>query len=63
MTQELPANETPARPDIDENGVDRAQIREMLELTPIERLRRMQDFVNAVRRIRAVNGIEEPSAR
>jgi hypothetical protein len=29
----------PTEPDLDENGVDRAQIREMLALTPEERLR------------------------
>lgn len=34
-----------AVPDIDENGVDRAQIRAMLELTPMERLRRLSAFV------------------
>jgi hypothetical protein len=45
-----------AEPDIDENGVDRAQIRAMLALTPSERLRRMQEFVEAALRIREANG-------
>ena len=45
----------PAEPDIDENGVDRAQIREMLALTPSERLRRVQAFVEAAMRIREAN--------
>lgn len=53
----------PAPPDIDENGVDRAQIREVLELTPLERLRRVEGYVNAVRKIWALNGIEERPAR
>ena len=45
----------PAEPDIDENGVDRAQIRAMLALTPSERLRRVQAFVEAAMRIREAN--------
>jgi hypothetical protein len=45
----------PPEPDIDENGVDRAQIREMLALTPSERLRRVQGFVEAALRIREAN--------
>ena len=44
-----------ARPDIDENGVDRAQIREMLRLTPEERLRRVEAFVEAALEIRELN--------
>jgi hypothetical protein len=46
---------TPVDPDIDENGVDRAQIRAMLALTPSERLRRVQEFVEAAMRIREAN--------
>jgi hypothetical protein len=42
-------------PDIDENGVDRSQIRAMLALTPSERLRRVQEFVEAAMRIREAN--------
>jgi hypothetical protein len=34
-----PRDDTPAAPDIDENGVDREQIRAMLRLTPEERPR------------------------
>ncbi len=45
----------PDAPDIDENGVDRAQIREMLRLSPEERLRRVEDFVECVFEIRAIN--------
>lgn len=35
---------------------DVSQIRERLQLTPTERLRAAQDFVNTVFRIRAQNG-------
>jgi hypothetical protein len=42
----------PANPDVDENGVDRAQIREMLRLTPEERLRRVEEFVEDALEIR-----------
>jgi hypothetical protein len=45
----------PPEPDIDENGVDRAQIRAMLALSPSERLRRVQEFVEAAMRIREAN--------
>lgn len=45
----------PANIDIDENGVDRAQIRAMLELTPEERLLRVEEFVESVREIRELN--------
>jgi hypothetical protein len=46
---------TPTEPDIDEAGVDRAQIRAMLALTPTERLRRVQEFVESAMRIREAN--------
>jgi hypothetical protein len=42
-------------PDIDENGVDRAQIRAMLELTPVERLRLVEEFVESALEIRELN--------
>ncbi len=45
----------PIRPDIDENGVDRAQIRAMLALTPEERLRRIEEFVDSALEIRELN--------
>ena len=45
-----------AAPDIDASGVDRAQIRAMLALTPEERLRRVQEFVEAALEIRELNG-------
>ena len=46
----------PAPPDLDENGVDLAQIREMLALTPAERLLVIQNLVDSVAEIRALNG-------
>jgi hypothetical protein len=41
-------------PDIDAQGVDRGQIRSMLALTPEERLRRMQEYVESVSAIRGL---------
>ena len=56
MTTRSPHEDTdPEAPDIDENGVDRAQIREMLALTPEERLKRVEDFVEAALEIRELN--------
>ncbi len=46
----------PAETDIDENGVDRAQIREMLDLTPVERLLVVQNFADSIEEIRRLNG-------
>jgi pyocin large subunit-like protein len=40
---------------VDDNGIDRAQIRRMLDLTPEERLRRVQEFAEAVLGIRELN--------
>lgn len=44
-----------ATPDIDENGVDRAQIRAMLQLTPEERLSRVEEFIESMIEIRQLN--------
>jgi hypothetical protein len=41
---------------MDENGVDLAQIRAMLDLTPAERLSRMTAFIESLLAIRARNG-------
>ena len=46
----------PCEPDIDENGIDRAQIRALLDLTPAERLSQVASFMNALLEIRARNG-------
>ena len=40
---------------IDANGVDRAQIREMLRLSPEQRLQRVQEFVESMHHIRELN--------
>jgi hypothetical protein len=50
-----PPDDTPAVPDIDENGVDRAQIRAMLRLTPEARLRLVEEFVESAQEIRDLN--------
>ena len=46
----------PCEPDIDANGVDLAQIREMLDLTPAERLLVIQNLADSIAEIRALNG-------
>jgi hypothetical protein len=59
MAQSHGSSADPCEPDIDENGVDRAQIRQMLELTPAERLLVIQNLADSVAEIRRLNG---PSA-
>ncbi len=44
-----------ASPDIDEAGVDRAQIRAMLALSPEDRLRVVEEYVDSVLAIRTAN--------
>ena len=56
MTRGTPhPDATPEPPGLDENGVDRAQIRQMLQLTPEERLRRAEEFLNSALEIREWN--------
>ena len=43
------------QPDIDAAGVDRAQIRAILKLTPEERLRRVEEHVESILEIREIN--------
>ncbi len=43
-------------PDLDDSGVDLAQIREMLDLTPAERLLVIQNLTDSIAEIRALNG-------
>jgi hypothetical protein len=45
-----------ARTQIDEDGIDRAQIRAMLALSPEERLKRVEEFVESMLEIRELNG-------
>ena len=47
--------ESPCEPDIDENGVDLAQIRQMLDLPPVERLLAIQGLVDSIVEIRSLN--------
>lgn len=53
-------DDAPAASDIDENGVDRAQIRAMLALSPEERLRKLQEFVAGIAEIRELNEGRRP---
>ena len=43
----------PSKPDFDESGVDLAQVRAMLDLTPAERLTRVSDFTGSLLAARA----------
>ena len=54
--QSTGSNLVPSEPDIDENGVDRAQIREMLDLTPAERLLVIENLADSIAEIRRLNG-------
>ena len=47
--------ESPCEPDIDENGVDLAQIRQMLDLPPVERLLVSERLVDSITEIRSLN--------
>jgi len=47
--------------EVDSNGVDRAQIRRQLKLSPAERLRSLESFLTSVLRIR--RGIRPRSRR
>ncbi|HTO86756.1 MAG TPA: hypothetical protein VMR54_04400 [Thermoanaerobaculia bacterium] len=54
MTAE-PPSDPPRAPDIDENGVDREQIRAMIRLAPEQRLRLVEEFVESALEIRERN--------
>ena len=61
MTDEVVApTPAPREPDIDENGVDLAQIRAMLDRKPGERLSLVTEFMNSLVAIRARNGTRGP---
>ncbi len=56
MPKPLPEEiDGPAPPDVDEAGVDRAQIRAMLDLSPEERLRVVEEYVSSIRAMRRAN--------
>ena len=56
FTDSLASDEFPL-PEIDANGVDRSQIRAALRLTPVERLRRAEQFAEDTLRVWEQNGI------
>jgi hypothetical protein len=43
-------------PAFNEDGVDLSQIRESLALTPLERLERLQNWVNSLGEVRVIRG-------
>jgi len=53
--------DTNGAPDVDVRGVDRVQIRRMLALSPLERLRWLEEFVNDIVNLRRMN--EEHAVR
>jgi hypothetical protein len=55
MSDVASAPPDPCEPDLDENGVDLAQVRAMLDLTPAERLAYVARFASALLEIRARN--------
>lgn len=57
MTEVVDSTPVPCEPDIDENGVDRAQIREMLALTPLQRLLVIQNLADSIADIRRRKGL------
>lgn len=57
MTIEASPDDAFPMPEIDENGVDRSQIRAFLKLTPVERLRRAEQFAEDTMQIWEQNGI------
>ncbi len=44
-------------PEIDDNGVDRSQIRALLRLTPVERLRQAEQFMDETMKLWEQNGV------
>jgi hypothetical protein len=60
MTDAHEPNAIPCEPEIDANGVDLAQIRAMLDLTPRERLSQVFGFMAGLAAIRARNGDSRP---
>jgi hypothetical protein len=61
MTERVAADSPACRePDIDENGVDLAQIRAMLDRKPSERLTLMTEFISVLVTARARNETRGP---
>jgi hypothetical protein len=57
MSSQAPPGDEFPMPEIDANGVDRSQIRAALRLTPIERLRRAEQFLEDTMRLWDQNGV------
>ena len=45
-------------PEIDDDGIDRTQIRRFLRLSPIERVRQLQTVIASIERLR--HGVARP---
>lgn len=60
MADERTLAPAPGVPDVDENGVDLAQVRAMLDRKPGERLSFVTTFMNSLVAIRVRNGIRGP---
>jgi len=52
----MPEEDLPPQPEYSEDGVDLSLIRWMLSLTPAERLVFLQRQINAILKIRRLNG-------
>jgi hypothetical protein len=61
MSSETPKEVAAPEEPYDAEGVDRSLIRELLDLTPIERVRRVESVAQSVLLLRELNGI--PRAR
>jgi hypothetical protein len=57
LAMEAAVNDQFPMPEIDENGVDRSQIRALLRLTPVERLRQAEQFMEETMKLWEQNGI------
>jgi len=53
----------PARPDFDENGVDLSLVRYSLSLTPTERLKAVENFMNAMASVRTAPPLTDGSTK
>ena len=52
-----------AKPDYDENGVDLSLVRYSLSLTPTQRLKAVENFMNAMASVRAVPPLSVDSTK
>ena len=54
---------SPEKPDYDENGVDLSLVRYSLSLTPTQRLKAVENFMNAMASVRAVPPLSADSKK